>query len=400
MTNQTNAKRKKDTDRYSDRWFKGVLDHVRGITSDRSQNVDIVLLIMIILLVFIGIVMMFSASYAYANYNHDGDSYYFFRSQLKHGIIGVVLMLLVSLYPASRLRNFNLIVLAISTVLLILALIWDRDADFHRWIKIGGFSFQPSEITKFAIILFGATWADSHAKKMHTFKWGVLPFAIVAGITAVLLVLEPHLSCTVIVLLLTLTMMFVGGTRLIWFAGVVGTAVAGIAAVLISGAIGYSSTRIAVWLDPFVDPLGDGWQNIQALYAISSGGLMGQGLGASRQKYLYISEPQNDFVFSVVCEEVGFFGAAVIIALFVGFIWRGFTISVGNPNRFCKLLGIGITAQVGWQAFLNMAVVTKMLPNTGISLPFFSYGGTSLIMLLMEMGVLLAISRGSTAKRI
>ena len=157
--------------------------------------------------------------------------------------------------------------------------------------------------------------------------------------------------------------------------------------------------RFDVWFDPFNDPLGDGWQNIQALYAISSGGLTGQGIGNSRQKYLYISEPQNDFIFSVISEEIGFIGSVFIILLFMIFVWRGLTVSVSTTNRFCKYLGVGITSQVGWQALLNMMVVTGLAPNTGISLPFFSYGGSSLVMLLAEMGILLSISRHSAIKR-
>ncbi len=400
MTRETDIRRKKRIEEDDRKWFRGVVDSARNTLHDRSQNVDMVLLWLIIGLVVCGIIMMYSASFAYAYYNRDGDSNFFFRNQMIFAVIGLVGMFAVSLYPAVRFKNFNLLVLAISTALLIVVLFLPKVNGVHRWINLGITTFQPSEITKFAVILFGATWADSHADKMHTFKWGVLPFAGVLLLSGALLVLEPHISCTIIILLLGMTMMWVGGTRLFWFAILAGVAVTGVVAVILSGQIGYSFSRIEVWLDPFSDPRGDGWQNIQALYAISSGGLFGSGLGNSRQKYLYISEPQNDFVFSVVCEELGFIGAALVIALFVVFVWRGFTVSVNNPNRFCKLLGIGITAQVGWQALLNMAVVTKMVPNTGISLPFFSYGGTSLVMLLLEMGVLLAISRGSTAKRI
>jgi len=381
-------------------WWKRTVDSVTNTLTDRTQNVDTVLLGIIIALVVGGLIMMYSASFAYAYYNRDGNSDFFFHNQLIFAILGMIIMFGVSLYPAEKVRKWNLLVLGISTVLLIIVLFLPKINYVHRWINLGITTFQPSEITKFAVILFGAAWADTHADKMHEGKWGVLPFVVVLGVSSALLLLEPHISCTVIVLLLGMTMMFVGGTRLIWFAGLAGVVVVGIIAVILSGAVGYSSTRIEVWLDPFADPLGDGWQNIQALYAIASGGLFGEGLGNSRQKYLYISEPQNDFVYAVVCEELGFIGAALVIALFVVFVWRGFTVSVNHPNRFCKLLGIGITAQVGWQALLNMAVVTKVVPNTGISLPFFSYGGTSLVMLLFEMGVLLAVSRGSTAKRI
>lgn len=403
MTKEQYLNRKESANRRpesSGGWFRNTWDSAVEIMRDRSQNVDMVLLCIIFALVVIGIIMMYSASFAYAHYNEDGDSDYYFRHQVIFAVIGIIVMFAASLYPAVRLKRFNLPILTISTILLIIVLFLPEINYVHRWINLGFTTFQPSEITKFAVILFGATWADSHADKMHTGKWGVLPFAIVLGVSGALLLLEPHISCTVIVMLLGLTMMFVGGTRMTWFVGLVILVAVGIVAVILSGAVGYSSSRIAVWLDPFVDPLDKGWQNIQALYAIASGGLLGEGLGNSRQKYLYISEPQNDFVFAVVCEELGFIGAALVIALFVVFVWRGFTISINNPNRFSKLLGIGITAQVGWQALLNMAVVTKMVPNTGISLPFFSYGGTSLVMLLFEMGVLLAISRGSTEKKI
>lgn len=380
-------------------WLGGAWSDARAIMRDKTQNCDMPLLCIILLLLVVGIIMMYSASFAYAYYNR-GNSNYFVINQLIFAAIGLAAMLAISLVPAGRLKRLTLAVLIISTLLLIVVLFLPKINYVHRWINLGFTTFQPSEITKFAVILFGATWADSHADKMRTFRWGVMPFLIVLGICAGLLILEPHLSCTILVLLLGMTMMFVGGTRMGWFIGLGCVAVAGIIFVIFSGSIGYSSTRIEVWLDPFVDPTDKGWQNIQSLYAISSGGLLGQGLGNSRQKYLYISEPQNDFVFAVVCEELGFIGAALIICLFVAFVWRGFTVSLNNPDRFSRLLGIGITAQVGWQALLNMAVVTKMVPNTGISLPFFSYGGTSLTMLLMEMGILLSVSRHSTIKKI
>lgn len=380
-------------------WMGDCTQGARETIRDKSQNVDMPLLWIIMLLLVTGIILMYSASFAYAYYNR-GSSNYFVKNQLIFAVIGLVGMFVVSLVPAGKLKRIMLPVFLVSIILLGIALILPAQRGVRRWIPLGFTSFQPSEITKFAVILFGATWADSHSEKMHTFKWGVVPFLGVIAICSALLIPEPHLSCTVLVLLLCATMMFVGGTKMVYFVVMMITAVAGIIAVIFSGQIGYSSTRIKVWLDPFYDPIDKGWQNIQSLYAISSGGLLGQGLGNSRQKYLYISEPQNDFVFSVVCEELGFIGATLIIILFLAFIWRGFIVSVNNTNRFCKLLGIGITSQVGWQAFLNMAVVTKMIPNTGISLPFFSAGGSSLVMLLLEMGVLLSISRHSTVKKI
>ncbi|MBQ4313790.1 MAG: FtsW/RodA/SpoVE family cell cycle protein, partial [Clostridia bacterium] len=322
---------------------------------DKTQGVDIALFGIILALIVTGLVMMYSASYAYAYYNEDGNSNYYIIRQLLFAVIGGVGMFVTSLLPLEWLKGKRYIFLAISYILLIVVLFLPRIEGVHRWINLGITTFQPSEITKFAVILFGAAWAEDHFSKMYKFKYGVLPYAIVVGTTAALLIAEPHLSCTILVLLICATMMWVGGTDWKWFAALGAIAVVGIYVIIFSGWIPYSSSRVEVWKDPFIDPLGKGWQNIQALYAISSGGFLGQGLGNSRQKYLYISEPQNDFVFAVVCEELGFVGAVLIIVLFCMFVWRGFTISIYNSNRFAKLLGIGITAQVGWQALLNVA---------------------------------------------
>lgn len=368
---------------------------------DRKQGFDKPLFCIVIGLLVIGLVMMYSASYAYAYQYYEGQSNYFILRQLVFAVIGVAAMLLVSFYPAKRIKSLTFPLYIVSFILLILVMLLPRIEGVHRWINLGFTTFQPSEITKFAVILFCATWAEVHADKMDTAKWGFWPFAFAVGPVALLVLIEPHISCTVLIALITLTIMFVGGAKLIWFAIAGGISTAILIAVSLTGILAaYSEDRVKVWLDPFSDQFGKGWQNIQALYAISSGGLLGVGLGNSRQKYLYISEPQNDFVFAVICEELGFVGAVLIILLFMAFVWRGLSISVANPNRFSKLLGIGITSQVGWQVILNIAVVTKTIPNTGISLPFFSYGGTSLVMLLAEMGVLLAISRNSLIKRI
>ena len=232
----------------------------------------------------------------------------------------------------------------------------------------------------------------------RSFITGVWPFMWRVSPILVLLVLEPHLSCTIIILLIVATLMLLGGTRREYFITLL--VLAGIAVYLIVflGVVPYGRARVEMWLDPFADAKGDGWQTVQSLYAISSGGIFGAGFGNSRQKYMYIAEPQNDFVFAVVCEEVGLVGAIIIILIFVAFIWRGFALSVANPDRFRRFVGIGITSQIGYQMLLNIAVVTNMVPNTGISLPFFSYGGTSILMLLAEIGVLLAISRSSPNK--
>ena len=267
----------------------------------------------------------------------------------------------------------------------------------RRWFELFGVTFQPSEIAKIGVILFDALLICRFKEKMGTFKYGVVPFAIVAGVIVGLLVLEPHLSASIIILAITAVMMFIGGTRLFWFLG--GLGLVGIGGFAAINLLSYSSDRITAWLDPFADPLGDGHQTIQSLYAIGSGGAAGVGLGNSRQKYLYVPEPQNDFIFSILCEELGFIGAACVMLLFLLLLVRGMIIAARTADRFGALLVVGFVAQVVLQAVLNIAVVTNTIPNTGISLPFFSSGGTSLMMLLGEMGIVLSVSRSGTQRR-
>ncbi len=396
-----------------------------GVFSNRRLAFDKPLFIIIILLLVVGLVMMYSASYAYAFYK-TGDSLFYIKKQIAFAIAGVILMFAVSTIPPHHFKGkWTNGLLLISYGLLILVLFLPRIQGVRRWINLGFTTFQPSEIAKFAAILWCAMYITNHYKEMNltsypdletkarinknkvrkwfyamgqNFKVAVLPFLVFLGPMLGLIVIEPHLSCTILVVLIIGTQMFVGGTKKAYF-GILG-ALAVIAGYLViyTDIVPYGGSRIKVWKDPFVDKLGDGWQNIQSLYAISSGGLFGVGMGNSKQKYLYISEPQNDFIFAVICEELGLIGAMLIILMFVFFVWRGFTVSLANPDRFCRLVGIGITSQIGFQMILNICVVTKMVPNTGISLPFFSYGGTSLMMLLTEIGVLLAISRTSPNK--
>jgi cell division protein FtsW len=238
---------------------------------------------------------------------------------------------------------------------------------------------------------------------MNTFRYGVLPYILILGADCGLLVLEPHISATVIMILLAGTMLFIGGVRLRWFGmafAAVGAAVAYL--VIFTKDFTYANDRLVAWLDPFTtnpDLMADTWQTRQSLYAIGSGGLLGLGLGQSRQKYLYLPEPQNDFVFAIVCEELGFIGALIIIILFALLVWRGITISLKAKDKFGMLLGIGLSVQIGLQVILNIAVVTNTIPNTGIGLPFFSYGGSSLVVLLAQMGIVLSISRTSAIEK-
>ena len=268
-----------------------------------------------------------------------------------------------------------------------------------RWISFGSFNFQPSEIAKFAIILLFSYLIAQKKEKMKTFKDGILPFVILLGLVCLLLIKEPHLSATVLVFFIGAVLMIVGGIRLKWLAVGGGAAVAGFILVIATGVVSYASKRIDVWFNPWSDPQGDGFQTIQSIYAIGSGGLWGRGIGQSRQKYLWVPEPHNDFIFSIVCEELGLIGAVAILAAFCVLVWRGISIARRAPDRFGGLLALGITFQVGLQAALNVLVVTDTIPNTGISLPFFSYGGTALLMLLAQMGIMLSISRQSSVKK-
>ena len=259
-------------------------------------------------------------------------------------------------------------------------------------------TLQPSEIAKFAVVLVFSHIISLNHDRMRSFAVGVLPFVLVLGVVAALMLLEPHLSGTLLILGIGAVLMFVGGTGLRWFvlAGLGGAAAIGAAVVVMPDLVPYAADRLRSWKDPFADPLGDGHQTIQSLYAIGSGGATGLGLGNSRQKHLFVPEPQNDFIFSIVCEELGFVGACAVVLLFVLLLWRGITIAAHAPDRFGALLVVGFTVQVALQAVLNVAVVTNTIPNTGISLPFFSSGGTSLMMLLGEMGIVLSVSRGET----
>ena len=239
-----------------------------------------------------------------------------------------------------------------------------------------------------------------YGPRMGTFRYGVVPFFGVLGLIGGLVILERHVSATLIIAAIAVLLMFIGGTKLRYFLALGGIGAGALSVVLVSSRFQYAMERIQGWLDPFNPPAGiDTWQTVQSLYAIGSGQLLGVGIGQSRQKYLYLPEPQNDFIFAIVCEELGFIGALIVIILFALFIWRGVYISLHARDRFGTLLGLGVTFQFGIQAILNICVVTNTVPNTGIALPFFSYGGTALVMLLAEMGVLLSISRHSNIEK-
>ena len=365
-----------------------------------SGKLDITFLSFVLILFTIGLVMLFSASYAYS-YEYYGNSYKFITRQALFGAVGIVIMLGISKIDYHFWRRFAWIAYAVTIIMLGILLVLPPmvdGMDVKRWIVIGPVNFQPSEVAKFAVILLFSSLIAANQKQMKSFRFIVF-LVFLLGLTCGLVVLEPHLSATVLIFAIGVVLLVVGGIpKRYIFAGAGAAAGLGVLAVA-TGFIGYGSDRIKYWLDPWADPTGLGFQTIQSLLAIGSGGILGRGIGQSRQKYLWVPEPHNDFIFSIVCEELGLIGAMVIIILFCLLVWRGFTIAMRSQDKFGSLLAIGLTFQVGLQAMLNIWVVTNTIPNTGISLPFFSYGGTSLVILLAEMGIVLSVSRGASIEK-
>lgn len=365
-------------------------------------KIDGIFLLIVLMLLVFGLIMLFSSSYVYAYYNEKGDSFHFIKRQAIFAIIGLVVMFVASYFDYHIFRKLAPWVTLAAIVLLVITVIMRftiYKGAITRWIRIGSIQFQPSEIAKFAVIIMFAHIACANQKKIKTFQYGVVPF--VAVLIAIIgpMMLETHVSGTILVCCIGASLMIIGGTDIKYFVMVAAVAAVGLMVIILGGWIGYALERLQYWLDPFSAPLKEGYQVIQSMYAIASGGLIGQGIGESRQKFLYLPEPQNDFIFAIVCEELGFVGAVVVILLFVCFVWRGFAIALRAKDLYGTLVAAGITIQFGLQALLNMMVVTNTIPNTGISLPFFSYGGTALLMLLGEMGVMLNISRSAAVEK-
>lgn len=376
-------------------------DHQGDLWTPRGP-VDIPFLLLTLLLLGIGIVMVLSASYASAYYDvkkiTGNDATYFFTRQLAFAALGLGGMYVVSRLPMSFFRRVSGLVMLIAIALLMAVLVVGTvGGGGKRWIILGGVSFQPSEVAKIAVILYFAALICRFRNYMGTFKYGILPFALILAVIVGLLVLEPHFSASIIILLLGGIMMFIGGTRLVVF--IVGMVAVGGGFAVMLLASNYASTRIQVWKDPFSASKDNAWQIIQSLYSVGSGGLFGLGLGQSRQKYLYLPEEHNDFIFSIICEELGLIGAILILALFALLVLRGYWIAMHLRDRYSFLVVTGVTSLLAIQVFLNGAVCTNLIPCTGISLPFFSYGGTALLMQLAEMGIILSASRDVPEKK-
>lgn len=377
-------------------------DHRGDLWTPRGP-VDIPFLLLTLLLLGIGVVMVLSASYASAYYDvkkiTGGNATYFFTRQLAFAVAGVGAMYIVSRLPMRFFRRISGLTMLIALVLLLAVLVVGHvSGGGRRWIYLGGVSIQPSEIAKIAVILYFATLICRSGNYMGTFRYGILPFVLILTVIVGLLVMEPHFSASIIILLLGAVMMFIGGTRLVVF--ILGLIAGGGLFAVMLLASNYASSRITTWRDPFSDTSDAGWQIVQSLYAVGSGGLFGLGLGQSRQKYLYLPEEHNDFIFSIICEELGFIGALLILALFALLIIRGYWIAMHSRDRYSFLVVTGVTSLLAIQVFLNVAVCTNLIPCTGISLPFFSYGGTALLMQLAEMGIILSASRDVPEKKV
>ena len=359
--------------------------------------IDLPFFVLVMLLLAIGLVMLLSASFPSAYNDTDGaNPLYYFSRQAVFAVMGVAAMIFIGRINYQRFRALGKPLLYLSVILLALVLIPGVGITRNfatRWLGIPGTSlqFQPSEIAKVAVVIY---FADSISKKkdqMRSFRYGIVPYALILMVLAGLVLPEPHLSGAILILGAGAAMMLVGGISWAWVGGAIGAAAGLLYLVLF--VIGYNASRVTYWLNPWADPLGEGYQLSQSLIAIGSGGLLGVGLGKSQQKFMYLPEEHNDFIFAIVCEELGLIVAAIIMALFAALILRGFWIALHARDRFGSLLVVGIITLLGVQTFLNISVVTGLLPTTGISLPFFSYGGTALSIQLAEMGIVLSVSR-------
>ncbi|MBQ4574932.1 MAG: cell division protein FtsW [Clostridia bacterium] len=374
--------------------------------------IDRPLMVIIFLLLCIGAVMVFSASYAYA-YNKTGNSFYFIWRHLVFIAIGIAAALGISFLKIDTIRFWTPAGYTVAFGLLILVLVIGvAEGDAQRWIRVPFFgTFQPSELMKLMLVLMLAWYYAKYENKVMRFKnekngmrkhdlvlfwhssfWGVFfPLGIVASV-CVMIMLESHLSGTVIMFLIGAVVVFISGAIKLWLVGGGGIGL-GIVFIMIN-TVPYMKKRFDMFMHPeLFDTTNDTWQTTQGLIAVGSGGFLGVGLGESRQKHMFVSQPQNDFIFSIVCEELGFVGAALILCIFAAFVWRSVVIAMRAQDTFCRISALGIAFHIAIQTLLNVAVVTNMIPNTGISLPFFSYGGSSMLCLMIEMGVLLCISR-------
>ena len=357
-------------------------------------KMDFSILLVISALCAFGLVMIFSASYYYAQHysGANNDSFYYLKRQLVYLLIGYPVMLLVSMIDYHIVERLRSVFLAISLLLLVAVLIWGQDLNGgKRWLNIAGISIQPSELAKFGLMIFMCSYMSRHRNEMHTFRFGMLPMLIAIGAVAGLVMLQPNMSMAVIIGFIGVVLLYLGGCDLkqLIILGILAV----VAVFVLAFAQPYRVARMTSFSNPETDPLGSGYQLLQSYYAIGSGGFFGKGINNSYQKLLYMTYGESDFIFAILCEEFGFVGGLIIILMYGWIVFRGIVIAMRCRNRFGSLLAAGISIVFGFQVFVNIGVVTGLLPTTGQALPFISAGGTSLLVFLAAMGLLLSISR-------
>ena len=377
---------------------------VKKFSKFLDNRMDYILFITVLILLSLGVIMVLSAS-APSALSETGKSYTYFVRQFGFAVFGILIMLFISKIDYRFYKKYYWLIYIFSVLILLLVLIPKLGKEVNgatRWIEIPGLGqFQPSELTKIGLIIFYSGYLADHKSELKDFWRGFIkPLSFLLPPILILYLVQNHLSVCLVIIAIAATMMLMAGCRLIYFIGAGLVGVIGIVILLIKGQTSESSSfrldRIFTFFDPWSDATGIGYQMVQSLYAIGSGGLFGVGLGNSTQKYLYIPEPQNDFIFAIVAEELGFVGCVAIIALFGIFVWRGIVIAMKAPDMFGSLLAVGITTFVAVQTIINIAVVTASIPTTGMALPFFSYGGTALVILLASVGILLNVSRAGS----
>lgn len=362
----------------------------------KKSNPDFILIIVTLSLLAIGLIMVYSASAIWAAYKFEGDSFYFAKRQLLFAGVGVVCMFLIMNVDYWTWRTWAKLIVIVCFVLLLAVLVpgigVERNGS-RSWIGVGAFSIQPSEFMKLAMIAFLAKFLSERQKFITSFKKGLMPSLGLVFLAFGLIMLQPDLGTGTVMVGTCVVMIFISGARVIHFAWLGLLGVAGFVALIASAP--YRIKRITSFLDPWADPQNSGFQMIQSFYAIGPGGLFGLGLGQSRQKFFYLPEPQTDFIFAIISEELGFIGGTLVILLFALLLWRGVRIALGAPDLYGSLVAVGIIAMVAIQVMINIGVVTGLMPVTGITLPLLSYGGSSLTLMLIAIGVLLNISRYS-----
>lgn len=372
---------------------ESVFKRIKSLRLTRGK-MDFSILLMVSALCAFGLVMIFSASYYYAQHysGANNDSFYYLKKQLVYLLIGYPVMLTVSMIDYRLIERLRSVFLAVSVLLLIAVLLWGQDLNGgKRWLPVAGITIQPSELAKFGLMIFMCSYMSRHKNEMHTFRFGMLPMLIAIGFIAGLVMLQPNMSMAVIIGFIGVVLLYLGGCDIKQLLGLGVLAV--IAVVVLAFAQPYRRARMTSFSNPETDPLGSGYQLLQSYYAIGSGGFFGKGLNNSYQKLLYMTYGESDFIFAILCEEFGFFGGLVVILMYAWIVFRGIVISMRCRDRFGSLLAAGISIVFGFQVFVNIGVVTGLLPTTGQSLPFISAGGTSLIVFLSAMGLLLSISR-------